>query len=287
MRTLAILLLTLVVPNLARAEPSTCPVSNRIRFNPDAWVKKLRATSDPQQLQNLLTAAGLDPISLECDREDRRPWFTAVSAFRAPIDTEGREVRAVNVLGALCEDKPDDMTHAAPEFQRGAIYVATGEGEWCKLDAPFLNAQGSAYGPQLCSPTVFGVDTLVSEDRKTLRVVEKQEWCGGAGSARGDKESLAYYEVRGWTLHPLVRLQIFDGAYHSAAGVGWSTQSRVRITGKPPKTIEVSTEKSCLPAADGLPADPSILEAYACTPSKSRSIWRHRGDRYQEERVAP
>ncbi len=262
-----------------------CPAERRVRFDPATWVKQLRAAHDVEGLQSQLTRVGLEPIDATCpEGAGERPWFSAVNAFDARIDPQARAVRVVNVLGGLCAEKPASISEAAPEFQRGAVFVAIGKGEWCRLDAPFLNAQGSAWGPSLCVPTVFGFESLVSPDHKALAVTEKQEWCGGSGSSRGDSEWRGYYEVRGFALHELLRLQLREGRYHTGAGVGLETVRRVTMKGEPPKLIDVQMKRTCLTddAEKGEQAHP-LAESYACTPAQARSVFRYHDGRYQEE----
>ncbi len=280
---LALLLcLVLAAPALAQ----TCPTDKRVRFDPAAWTKKLRAATQTQKVQSLLKAAGLEPFDEHCvDRDNLEPgpWFSAVNAFVAPIDSEGRQVRVVNVLGGLCAEKPKDMATAEPEFQRGAVYVTIRKGEWCRLDAPFLNVQGSAYGPTLCVPAVFGFEPLLAADRQALWVSERQEWCGGSGSVRGDAQWLGYHEVRGWSLHPLLRLQTYDGRYNSATGATSETTRTVQLKGDWPKVFEVQTKTSCIHLDEDRVAAGAEIED--CTPGSARGVWRYRDGRYHEERL--
>ena len=280
------LLLCLVLTAPAFAQ--TCPAERRVRFDPVTWTKQLRAAKTTQTVQSLLKAAGLEPIDEFCSEPHDPapgPWFSAVNAFLAPIDPEGRPVRAVNVLGGLCGQAPDDSNPASPEFQRGAVYVAIKKGEWCRIDAPFLNAQGSGYGPTLCVPAVFGFESLVSADRKALWVSEQQEWCGGAGSARGASRWVGYYEVRGWKLHPLWRLQTYEGLYNSATGASSETTRLVQLTGDWPRVLQVRTTTSCSQLDEDRVLAGTRVED--CMPSQSRSVWRYREGTYQEEKLKP
>lgn len=269
--------LALTAPAVVHAE--TCPERAIVKLDPVSWAKRVRTAESVGALNPVLIAAHLAPVADEPD--GRRVSVSAANAFKARLDVAGREVRVLNVLATVLDESMGEDGVAA-DIQRGAVLVAIEPGTWCLIETPFLEADGSAYGSRLCDPTVFGFEPLIAKKRDALRVVESHPWCGTAGNDRGGSSSESWWEVRGFALVGLLRIES-ESAYHSASAIGNGTSRSVTWSGGYPRVATVVVAESCMGQRGEDDLDDWTREIAArnpCRDAHTVETWKYREGGY-------
>jgi hypothetical protein len=259
-----------LAPFVVRAEMA-CPEQSLVRFDPQSWVKRMRAASTCAQVSAGLAAVGLAPFD-GCTPGKRPVKVTTANAFRARLSAEGRDVRVLEVgaTGDAAESEP------LGAIQRSAIFAAVAPGTWCRVEVPELN-RGPA---DFCTSTVFGFDTVVAKGRDALRVTDQERGCQVIGSYRVHSQTQSWWEVRGFRLAPLLSVEV-SSSFDGHTGQHDSTEQTVTWSGDFPRVATISTKRKWC-RLDTAALEQPEEERAGCRDEASRTVevWKFDGETY-------
>ena len=266
----------------ARGETTeACPKEQLVVVDIDTWVKEARQAKTPAQLENSLARIGLQAADFSDDQECEDPTVKIrVDAFRAQLTDTGEPSRVVQVLGLICPQSNDKW-----QVQRGAIFVPQGKA-YCRVDTPFLNRSGSAWGPELCDPVVFAFENLTAKTHGSIKVTDGNWWCGSSGGDRGGKTETSWWELHGIELDSLLSVTTERSYFHSPNPPTESLSTSIKMLDKAyPKKIELTENVTCDNTDTEMDNKRAKADLHKCKASKIRRLCTYDGRQYACGRV--
>jgi hypothetical protein len=186
-------------------------------------------------MKRLLATLGLPPLPTvealgEESCHEELPRLLSLERFQVRLSDAPEEERVLWLRFASCGDEGVD--DPSPDVVRGVVLRPLGPGRWCRIEAPFLNADtNTEYGPSpyLCEPPEFSFVHLTSERHRVFRLVQANAVCVGTAAGHVITRWLSFWELRGTGMQRLFKTEIFQSPLpYSSNKV---LEARVRIVG--------------------------------------------------------
>ncbi len=245
---LAALWLLVVGAPGAPAWAQECPEAQQLTVDLASWMKQVRSQPPPARMKRLLATLGLPPLPTvealgeESCREEL-PRLLSLERFQVRLSDAPEEERVLWLRFASCGDEGVD--DPSPDVVRGVVLRPLGPGRWCRIEAPFLNADThTEYGPSpyLCEPPEFSFVHLTSERHRVFRLVQAHAACVGTAAGHVITRWLSFWELRGTQMRRLFKTEIFQSPLSfSEPYPSKVLEARVRIVGDSfPRQLVVS-----------------------------------------------
>ncbi|HEX8819310.1 MAG TPA: hypothetical protein VF794_05255 [Archangium sp.] len=230
-----------------------CPEAQQVTVDLASWMKQVRAQPPPARMKRLLATLGLPPLPTvealgeEESCQEELPRLLSLERFQVRLSDAPEEERVLWLSFASCGDEGGGGP--SPDVVRGVVLRPLGPGRWCRIEAPFLNADTrSPYSqsPYLCEPPEFSFVHLTSERHRVFRLVETETPCMGSAARHVITRRLSFWELRGTRMRRLFETTLLQSPL-SSPGPGSSKvlEARVRIVGESfPRQLAVTERVS-------------------------------------------
>ncbi len=173
------------------------------------------------------------------------PRLLALDRFQARLSGGPVEERVLWLRFASWGVGGGEGEGTHPDVVRGVVLRPLGPGRWCRVDAPFLNADTvSPYTtePWLCEPPVFSFVNLTSGQHRVFRLVQTEHPCMGSAAGHLLTQRLSFWELQGARMQQIFEKTLFQSSPSlSRPGSTDILEARVRVVGKTfPKQLVVT-----------------------------------------------